>query len=43
MVGTILAAAQCFLTLFALGLIFGPDTGPWFRGRRVPVDPEIFR
>src|SRR4051812_14458283 len=40
---TILAAAQCLLTAASLGLIFGPDTGPWFRGRRVPVDPEIFR
>jgi hypothetical protein len=40
---TILTVAQCLLTLGSLGLIFGPDTGPWFRGRRVPVDPEIFR
>jgi hypothetical protein len=40
---TILAGAQCVLTLTGLGLIFGPDTGPWFRGRRASVDPEIFR
>jgi hypothetical protein len=40
---TLLAAAQCFLAVTGLGLIFGPDTGPWFRGRSTPVDPEIFR
>ena len=40
---TILMAAQCLLIAASLGFIFGPDTGPWFRGRRAPVDPEIFR
>ncbi|MBV9883848.1 MAG: hypothetical protein JO276_12645 [Sphingomonadaceae bacterium] len=41
-VSTILAAAQCLLTLGSLSLIFRRDTDPWFRNER-PIDPEVFR
>lgn len=40
---TLMSVAQFALASISLGFIFGPDTGPWFRGRRAPVDPDIFR
>ena len=38
-----IAITQYLLSLVGLELIFKADAKPWFEGRRMPVDPEIFR
>jgi hypothetical protein len=43
MVPASIAIAQYLLALAGLELIFRPNAKPWFEGRRMPVDPEVFR
>jgi hypothetical protein len=43
MLRTALALTQYMLALSSVVFLFGPDTRPWFAGREVPLDPEIFR
>lgn len=38
-----IAIAQYLLALAGLEIIFRKDAIPWFRGRQMPVDPEVFR
>ena len=37
-----IAIAQYLLALAGLEVIFQPDARPWFQGRRMPVDPDVF-